>query len=63
MASGRGLQSLEELDPMERMRMRHNLEKPRPVHVSSLEEELQKMEQKVNYKEFEYVPVPRTEDD
>mmetsp|Transcript_7306 Transcript_7306/g.18108 ORF Transcript_7306/g.18108 Transcript_7306/m.18108 type:complete len:106 (-) Transcript_7306:1694-2011(-) len=64
----RGIDLMEELDPMERMRRRYGLEggdtaatsKP---EISSLEEELEATLKKINLKDFEYMPVPRTDDE
>lgn len=39
-----------------------NAESSRP-EISSLEDELEATLKKINLKDFEYVPVPRTDDD
>ena len=66
----RGLDPVEELDPLERMRKRYGLDAAaeqrrlqQSVPIPSLEEELLKTQREVNIKDFDYVPVPRTEDE
>ncbi|KAG2455184.1 hypothetical protein HYH02_001000, partial [Chlamydomonas schloesseri] len=80
----RGLDMVEELDPMERMRRRYNLREgqagaaaggagggrrggaapaPAAADVPSLEAELEALSKKLDIKSWDYVPVPRTEDD
>eukprot|EP00798_Chlamydomonas_sp_ICE-L_P006499 gene6499-3138_t len=60
-----GLESLEELDPMERLQRRFKLdeEKAKPK-IPSIDEELaDHLQRNPNLKEWDYKPVPRTEDD
>mmetsp|Transcript_838 Transcript_838/g.1892 ORF Transcript_838/g.1892 Transcript_838/m.1892 type:complete len:101 (-) Transcript_838:517-819(-) len=59
----RGLESVEELDPLERMRRRYALDRPEQPQISSLEDELRNMQQTVNIKDFDYKPVPRPADE
>jgi hypothetical protein len=64
-AAARGLDRVEEMDPLERMRMRYGLDaesvqKPQ-VKISSLEEELEELQRTLDIKNFDYVPVPREE--
>ncbi len=58
---------MEELDPMERMRRRYQLDKgggPPPRRIPTLDEELASHLKVTNIApDFEYKPVPRTEDD
>lgn len=54
----RGYDKVEEYDPMERMKRLAT-----GPAVSSLEEELKHMQTTVNIQDFEYKPVPRTDDD
>lgn len=64
---------MEEMDPLERMRRRYGLDaaaaaaaEQRRMHsvpIPSLEEELLRTQRKVNIRDFDYVPVPRTEDE
>lgn len=55
--SVRGYDKVEEYDPMERMKRLAT-----GPAVSSLEQELKHMQETVNIKDFEYKPVPRTDD-
>lgn len=56
--SVRGYESVEEYDPIERMKRL-----AAGPAVKSLEEELQDMHSRVDIKNFDYKPVPRTEDE
>jgi hypothetical protein len=55
----RGYESVEEYDPIERMK---RLAAAGPA-VKSLDDELQDMHSRVDFKNFDYKPVPRTEDE
>ena len=71
----KGLDAVEEMDPVERMRRRYGLDSsPGDSHgasrqerkktlVPSLEEELTKTIKSIDLKDFEYKPVPRPKDD
>ncbi|KAG2499242.1 hypothetical protein HYH03_002821 [Edaphochlamys debaryana] len=68
----RGLDMVEELDPLEEMRRKYGLENGgKPVvrrrreepKMSSLEEELEQMNKKVDYRNWDYQPVPRPADE
>lgn len=56
-----GLDQLEELDPLEKLRRKFKLDEGPPI--SSLEEELEAMYQKVKIDNFEYKSVPRPADE
>jgi hypothetical protein len=71
--SSKGIDAVEEMDPVERMRRKYGLdsgssgaqsrqERKAPV-VPSLEEELAKTMSSINIKDFDYKPVPRPKDD
>ncbi len=70
-AATKGLDAVEEMDPVERMRMRYGIgsEGPgrsaaaSPPRISSLEEELEATLNKIDIKNFDYVPVPRPPDE
>ncbi|KAG1663397.1 hypothetical protein FOA52_011675 [Chlamydomonas sp. UWO 241] len=61
----RGLDAVEESDPLERMRAAYGIgathEKKPAVRVSTIQEELENVKKKIDLSDFEYVPVPRTE--
>ncbi len=66
----KGIESLEELDPVERMRRRYGIGEPGTVAraadsapISSLEEELEATLKKIDIKDFDYKPVPRPAED
>ena len=69
------MDAVDEMDPLERMRRRfgldaaaaateqHRSKSAPPIPIPSLEEELKKVQSTINIKEFDYIPVPRTEDE
>lgn len=62
--ASKGLDSVEEMDPVERMRARYGIDGasaqqvPQP-EIRSLEEELQDTLSKIDLRDFDYRPVPR----
>ena len=67
----RGLDAVDEMDPLEQLRKRHGLDTPaatekrvsRSTPIPSLEEELRKVQSSINIKDFDYLPVPRSPDE
>jgi len=62
----RGLDSVEEMDPVERMRRRYRIsesESKGSVPIPSLEDELNSVQKSINIYDFDYKPVPRTEEE
>lgn len=71
--SSKGIDAVEEMDPVERMRRRYGLdsggggapsrqERKAPM-IPSLEEELANTMRTIDIKDFDYKPVPRPKDD
>ena len=64
----KGLDALEEMDPVERMRQRYGLDSNNQRSlgsqpVRSLEDELKTLQETLDINNFDYKPVPRTEDE
>lgn len=57
----RGHARVEEYDPMDAVRQRGG--QPAGADISSLEDELREVQQKVDIHSFDYVPVPREEEE
>lgn len=64
----KGLDALEEMDPVERMRQRYGLDSNNQRSlgsqpVRSLEDELKTLQETLDINNFDYKPVPRTDDE
>eukprot|EP00955_Chlamydomonas_euryale_P037455 350767-Chlamydomonas_euryale.AAC.6 len=63
----RGVDNVEEMDPLERMRKAYGLnatsQQREPTRIASIEEELASINSKIDIRDFDYKPVPRPVDD
>ena len=68
----RGLDAVDEMDPLEQLRRRHGLDTAsaatekrvsKSTPIPSLEDELRKVHNSINIKDFDYLPVPRSPDE
>mmetsp|Transcript_19319 Transcript_19319/g.34894 ORF Transcript_19319/g.34894 Transcript_19319/m.34894 type:complete len:98 (+) Transcript_19319:60-353(+) len=58
----KGLESVEEMDPLEKMRRHYGLDRA-SHNMTSLEEELESIKNKYDSNSFDYKPIPRDEDE